>query len=54
MKSAQDLRTKEGIISVRHGLDIEVIEFFWKKYKKLLHAFSNLQITTAHLKSQEN
>ena len=42
MDSAQDLRIKHGIISVRQTLDMNAIKFFWKCKHNLLPAFPSL------------
>ena len=51
--SAQDLRIKHGIISVRKTLDMNAIKFFWKWKHNLLPAFSQLNLETARITSDD-
>ena len=51
MDSAQDLRIKHGIISVRKTLDMNAIKFFWKWKHNILPAFSQLYLETARITS---
>ena len=51
MGSAQDLRIKHGIISVRRTLDMNAIKFFWTWMHNLLPAFSQLNLETAPIPS---
>ena len=53
MDSAQDLRLKHGIISVRKTLDMNAIKFFCKWKHNLLPAFSQLILETARITSQD-
>ena len=52
MDSAQDLRIKHGIISVRKTLDMNAIKFF-RKWKHNLPAFSQLNLETARITSHD-
>ena len=49
MDSAQDLRLKHGIISVRKTLDMNAIKLFWKWKHNLLPAFSQPILETARM-----
>ena len=46
MDSAQDLRIKNGIITVRQTLDMNAIKLLWKWKHNLLPAFSQLNLET--------
>ena len=53
MDSAQDLRIKHGIISVRKTLDMNAINLFWKWKHNLLPAFSQPNLETARITSHD-
>ena len=53
MDSAQDWRTKHGIISVRKTLDMNAIKLFWKWKHNLLPAFSQPNLETARITSHD-
>ena len=50
--SAQDLRIKHRLISVRQTLDINAIKFYWEWKYYLLPAYSQLNLETACITSQ--
>ena len=53
MDSAQDLRIKHGIISLRQTLDMNAINFFWKWKHNLLPACSQLNLETVCITSHK-